>query len=265
MIRRALLVLAACCMTAHAQNAPSVYAAGSLRAPLTEAARAFDPAGAPLALVFGASGLLRDRIIGGEPAQVFASANMDHPRALAAAGGWTPVRTFTRNGLCALARPEVGLTPANFVARLLDPGLRLGTSTPRADPSGDYAFEMFRKIGARPGGAANVQQALEAKALQLTGSPNSPPPPVGRSVYGELVASGQADVFITYCTNAVVARSEHPQLHSLPVPAEFDVRADYGLTVRAGADARAAAFAEFLLSPAGQAILARHGFLPVSP
>jgi molybdate transport system substrate-binding protein len=28
---------------------------------------------------------------------------------------------------------------------MLDRGVKLGTSTPKADPSGDYAFEVFRK------------------------------------------------------------------------------------------------------------------------
>jgi ABC-type molybdate transport system substrate-binding protein len=36
-------------------------------------------------LTFGASGLLKDRIQAGERADVFASANMEHPQALACA------------------------------------------------------------------------------------------------------------------------------------------------------------------------------------
>ena len=47
--------------------------------------------------------------------------------------------------------------------------MKLGTSTPKADPSGDYAFEVFRKAEAIKPGA---QAALEKKALQLTGGPS---------------------------------------------------------------------------------------------
>ena len=90
--------------------------------------------------------------------------------------------------------------------------------------------------------------------------PSSPQPPAGRSVYGELVATNQADVFITYCTNAVAAVAEHPQLAVTQVPAEINVTADYGLAVRNGAPREAQAFADYLLSPAGQQLLARHGF-----
>ncbi len=51
---------------------------------------------------------------------------------------------------------------------LLDPGERLGTSTPRADPSGDYAWELFDKAEAmRPG----AREILVGKARKLTGGP----------------------------------------------------------------------------------------------
>ena len=43
---------------------------------------------------------------------------------------------------------------------------KVGTSAPKADPSGDYAFEIFRKAEASRSGAQTV---LENKALQLTG------------------------------------------------------------------------------------------------
>ena len=115
---------------------------------------------------------------------------------------------------------------------MLDPAIKLGTSTPKADPSGDYAFELFERVertGAAPAGAA---RALAAKALQLTGGPDSPPPPPGRNVYGMLVATGQADVFLTYCTNAVVAAAEEPALQVIEVPAAINVSAEYGLAVR---------------------------------
>ncbi len=77
-------------MDANVANASQgvfrVFAAGSLWVPSTQAARAFealDP-GLQIAFTFGASGLLRERIAAGEPADVFASANMAHPQSLAA-------------------------------------------------------------------------------------------------------------------------------------------------------------------------------------
>jgi ABC-type molybdate transport system substrate-binding protein len=147
----------------------------------------------------------------------------------------------------------------NLVATLLRPDVKLGTSTPKADPSGDYAFEMFQRVDSA-GAPAGSGAALAAKALQLTGGPTSPPPPADRNVYGVLVASGQADVFITYCTNAVVARREQPQLQVVDIAPAINVAADYGLAVRKDASPAAQAFAAYLLSPAGQAILRKAGF-----
>ena len=53
----------------------------------------------------------------------------------------------------------------------------IGGGLAEADPSGDYAFEVFRKADAIKAGA---QAELEKKALQLTGSANSVPAPAGR-------------------------------------------------------------------------------------
>ncbi len=71
----------------------------------------------------------------------------------------------------------------------------------------------------------------------------------------------QADLFLTYCTNARLAAAEVPALKVVAVPAELAVGAEYGLTVIKAADtARGAAFAEYILSPAGQSLLERYGF-----
>ena len=90
-----------------------VYAAGSLREAFTEIARDHEArTGQKVVLTFGASGLLRERIEKGEPAQVFASADTDHPQRLAARGGWQAPVVFTRNALCALTRSLSDLSPS---------------------------------------------------------------------------------------------------------------------------------------------------------
>lgn len=248
---------------AHAQTAAplAVYAAGSLRAALNEVAAGYEKhSGVPVRLTYGASGLLRDRIAGGEPAQVFASANMDHPEALAAAGKAEPVRAFARNTLCVLAAPGFSLRGKTLAQRLLDTDVKLATSTPKADPSGDYAFEMFDRIEATGAAGAGSAAALKARALQLTGGPNSPAPPANRSVYGDLVAGGRADAFVTYCTAAAQARREQPQLQSLAVPDALNVSARYGVVLLQPVGSPARDFVAYLLSPPGQAVLASHGF-----
>jgi ABC-type molybdate transport system substrate-binding protein len=248
----ALLLLLA--LNVHAQEPVRLFAAGSLRAALDEVVSA---SGLRVTALYGPSGLLRDRIAKGEAADVFASANMEHPRSLEQSGRAGAVRLFARNQLCALAAPHVNVDRESLLERLLDPALKLGTSTPRADPSGDYAFQLFAKAESLKAGA---RAALEKKALQLTGGPDSPPPPKDRNAYGALVAEGKADIFLTYCTNALQARQENPRLRIAQVPAALAVGADYGLTVLKGAPSQAERMVQFVLSPAGQFILAKHGF-----
>lgn len=248
---------------ARAAEAPvTLHAAGSLRAALTEVAAAFRAdSGIAVEARYGASGLLKERIEGGEASDLFASANMAHPQALAAPRK-LPVVLFARNALCGLTQPGVAATPATLLDTLLDPAIKVGTSTPRADPSGDYAFQLFAKADAVKPGA---RQTLEAKALQLTGGSNSPKPAGNKSVYATVMEQGQADVFLTYCTNAAVAAREVPGLKVVGIPGELSVGADYGLVVLSERPA-AARLALYMLSSAGQAILARHGFVaPLLP
>jgi molybdate transport system substrate-binding protein len=242
-------------------SALTVFAAGSLRGALTLIAQDFEASagGAKVNFVFGASGLLRDRLQAGERADVFASANMEHPQALADAGKAQPVQAFARNALCALAAPGFELRGKSLAERLLDADVKLGTSTPKADPSGDYAFEMFERID--KSGMRGAAERLKAKALQLTGGPNSPPPPADRNVYGVLMSSGQADVFLTYCTNAAIARKEVPSLQVLTVPDAINVFASYGLAVMQPPSPLAQRFVEFMLGAAGQRRLSEFGFL----
>jgi molybdate transport system substrate-binding protein len=261
MRRFVLIALLACSLPAMAAaDTVRLFAAGSLKAAVSEAARAFEAktAGVKVELEFGPSGLLRERIEKGEAAHVFASADVGHPAKLAAAGrAATKVAVFARNQLCALARDGLEVSPGTLLATLLDPKVRVGTSTPKADPSGDYAFALFAKAEKLKAGA---RAELEAKALQLTGGPTSEKAPPGRNPYAWVMASGKADIFLTYCTNAVLAQKEVASLRIVQVPPELSVGADYGLIVLKEAPDTAQALAQFILGGEGQAILAKHGF-----
>ena len=238
----------------------SLYAAGSLRGALTDIARAYElKTGNKIEAKFGPSGTLKNEIVAGAKAGVFASANMQHPQALHAAGKSGPVVLFARNKLCALATPDLKVNSGNLLDRMLDGEVRLGTSTPKADPSGDYAFEVFAKAEAIKKGAKAI---LEKKAKLLTAGPDSAQPPAGKNVYGWHIAEHHADIFLTYCTNAVIAAGENPRQQIIALPDKLAVGADYGLTVIGGASPEAEAFADFIVSPEGEATLAGYGFAP---
>ena len=236
----------------------TLYAAGSLKAALTDVVNAYENAyKMEVNTKFGPSGLLRKAIEGGENPDVFASANMAHPEKLSNSGWGRPVVLFARNQLCALAQPDIAVATENLYTTLMDENVSVGTSTPKADPSGDYAWELFRKADAIKDGSF---ETLSDKALQLTGGPRSEKAPEGRNQYGWGMAEKKADIFLTYCTNAVLARKEVQPLNIIRIPDELSVGADYGLLVRSGATTEAWRLAMYILSPDGQKILKEYGF-----
>ena len=95
---------------------------------------------------YGASGLLRDRIEKGERADVFASADVGTRSRSPAPDVRGRYRCSPGTALCAVdagrARDD-----GTLLDRMLDPAMKLGMSTPRADPSGDYALELFERAG----------------------------------------------------------------------------------------------------------------------
>lgn len=247
-----------------AQRPVQVLAAGSLRQAMDALARSFAAAhgAATVQSHFGASGLLKERIeSGAASADVFASANMEHPQALHIAGKSAAPLAFTRNRMCLLMQPGFALgapeAPAQADALLdlmLTPSLRLGTSTPGADPAGDYAWRVFaRAESLRPGSRV----LLEAKALQLTGGPNSARAPAGQTTYAWLMEERHADLFLTYCTNAKEAQSLVPSLRIAELPPTLQVEAVYGIAALKPAGQ---VFVDFVLSDTGQTVLQRFGF-----
>jgi molybdate transport system substrate-binding protein len=99
MMRARAIALAMLAMTAPAAaEMVQLYAAGSLKAALTELAKAFETkTGNKVDAKYGASGLLRKEITDGAKADIFASANMEHPQALNDDGTSGPVALFARN------------------------------------------------------------------------------------------------------------------------------------------------------------------------
>ncbi|EGG99208.1 Molybdenum-binding periplasmic protein [gamma proteobacterium IMCC2047] len=251
------------CMSSSFVQADTVelFAAGSLKIALTDVAANYEAiTGNSVARHFGPSGLMRERIEQGETAHVFASANMKHPATLQHQGKGAAVVMFAQNKLCGLAKSTLKISSAQLLETLLDPAIRVGTSTPKADPSGDYAWQLFEK-------AEHLQTAayatLDSKALKLTGGRDSQQAPEGRNTYGWVMENDRADVFLTYCTNALLAKRQVPELQILTLPDELSVGANYGLILLNGAPKQAADFARYVLSDEAQAILSSYGFTPV--
>jgi molybdate transport system substrate-binding protein len=239
-----------------------VTAAGSLRAAMTDLLQHFprqsDEVDTP---EFGASGLMRQKIENGAPVDVFASADLEQPHKLAAGHPERMVILFARNTLCGLARPELGLSEANFLDRLLDPAVRIATSTPGSDPLGTYSWEVFARADAvKPGARAT----LEAKAKKLVGGGEKTPPLVaGKGAVEGIFLSDQADVMLIYCSAVAAIQKEIPILVSMKLPSTLTVEPADGLIIL-NSKPVALRFVAFVMSEEGQATLQKHGLEPIA-
>jgi ABC-type molybdate transport system substrate-binding protein len=239
-----------------------VTAAGSLRAAIGDLLEHFprqsDEIGAP---EFGASGLMRQKIEDGAHVDVFASADVEQPHKLAEGHPERLVILFARNSMCALFRPELGLTPTNFLDRLLDPAVKIATSTPGSDPLGTYSWEVFARADAvKPGARAT----LEGKARKLVGGGEKTPPLVpGKSAIEGIFLSKQADVMLIYCSAVAAIQKELPALSSMKLPPDLTVQPADGLIILDDKPV-ALRFVAYVMSEQGQATLQRHGLEPIA-
>lgn len=261
----ALLAAAATLASLLAVAAPAdtveIYSAGSLRAVWAEVAAQAGPAlHIEVKPTFGGSGLLRERIEKGERPDLFTSADLGSPRQLEAEGRTVlPVAAFARNRMCVVSRRTAGVTRANLIDKLLAKGVRLRTSTPVADPAGDYAWAIIDRIEAsRPGAGAVLKDKAEA-SMNVHAAGASP----GQNPMAALFVAKQIDMAITYCSGVTGLEQDAPGLASLPVPAKLDPHPVYGLAILSDRPA-ALRLALFLLSEKGQAIIAHAGLVPLS-
>jgi len=239
-----------------------IFSAGSLRGVVNDLAQeASAKLGVEVKATFGGSGLLRERIEKGEAPDLFLSADLGSPLKLEAQGRTqVPVIAFARNRMCIVSRRSAGLTSANLIDRMLAKDVRIKTSTPIADPAGDYAFAIFDRLDAlRPGAGA----VLKEKARALMSASAAPAVP-GQSVGAALFASRQIDLSITYCSGAPGLEKELPELTSIEVPPQLDPQPIDGMAVLSS-NPQAWRLALYLLSERGQAIIAAQGLVPIRP
>lgn len=149
-----------------------------------------------------------------------------------------PMQVFARNQMVIVTKQGRASRPRSF-ADLARPGLDLLIC--RAEvPEGRYAREVLRKAGIA---VPEREGAIGVKAIV------------------NAVIDGKADAGIVYVTDLA---QTGVGLQAVPIPDEYNVVVDCCIGVRSsgGSTADAEAFVAFVKSPAGQAILRKHGFLP---
>ncbi|HEX4501892.1 MAG TPA: substrate-binding domain-containing protein [Scandinavium sp.] len=231
----------------------NVLAAGSLKRAFIPLCQQFsDQTGITVTVDFGPAGLLRERIEAGEPCHLFASANTQHPQTLLASGRAQSVATFAFNRLNLTARKTAQTENSDWLSLLTDPLLRLGTSTPGCDPSGDYTWELFERIEAR-----HPEVDLKSRAKMLVGGRDSSTVPAGEIAGAWLIRRNLTDLFIGYAHYAH-ALENTDDLRILPLPEAYQSRCEYQLAVL---NNDAQALAKYIVTGEGQTFLRHAGFL----
>ncbi len=212
----------------------TVFAAASL----TDVFPAIAPGNA---YSFSGSNAIAAQITNGAPADVFASANTTLPAQLYAAGLVEKPVNFTRNKLVIVV-PKSNPAAITSVYDLANEGVKIDIAAP-AVPVGAYTLQILRQMGLTQKVLANVvSQEVDVRTVLSK------------------VALGQADAGFVYATDAKTVPGD---VTVIKVPAWAQPKVTYAMAVvtRSPNQAAAQAFIGKVLSRAGQATLARYGFL----
>jgi molybdate transport system substrate-binding protein len=250
LLAAAVLLLAAACGSGSSATraggdpqkvagAITVFAAASLTGTFTALGTEFEKAhpGTKVGFNFGASSTLARQLTEGAPGDVFAAASgttMDTVTKAGAAAGAPAV--FARNRL------EIAVPPANpgHVRGLADfarPSLRIAVCAPQV-PCGVAAATAFAAAGITPR-PDTLEQDVKATLAK--------------------VVSGEVDAALVYRTDV---RAAGAAVRGLDFPEAADAVNDYPIVVLRDSPnaATAAAFRDFVLSPAGRSVLVAAGF-----
>ena len=215
-----------------------VFAAASLTDAFTEIAEDFEVAepGVDVALNFAGSSALREQILAGAPADVFASADEDDMAALAGEDAVVAPAVFATNRL-QIAVPEGNPGGVTGLDAFADDGLLLGLCAAEV-PCGRFARTALERAG--------VVASLDTEEPDV------------RALLTK-VSAGELDAGIVYETDVQAAGAA---VGGIPIPSDVNVVARYPIAVIADAPDRGAAedFVAFVTGPDGQAILRRFGF-----
>lgn len=229
----------AACGGSTVEDEVLVSAAASLTDAFAEVEAQFEARNPDVDVVLNLAGssLLREQILEGAPADVFASANTSNMDQVAEAGEVEGEPQIFANNLLQIAVPSgnpAGITGLEDFGR---DDLLLGLCA-EGVPCGSFARESLASAGVTPAIDTNEP---DVRALLTK------------------VEAGELDAGITYVTDVA---STGGSVDGVDIPEAQNVIAGYPIAVLANAPNPevAAAFVEFVLSDDAQAILAEFGF-----
>jgi molybdate transport system substrate-binding protein len=216
----------------------TVLAAASLTEAFGALAKQFEAAhpGVRVKLSFGASSALAQQINAGAPADVFASAAGKNMQQVISAGGAAGSTNFVKNVMEIAVPPNnpAGITQLSDLAK---PGVKVALCQAQV-PCGATAQQVFTRAG------ITVKPVTEEADVKSTLTK---------------VETGEVDAGVVYVTDV---RAAGGKVKGIPIPDAVNAATEYPIAVlgKAGNPATARAFVDYVLSAAGQAVLAADGF-----
>ena len=193
---------------------------------------------------FGSTGTLATQIQNGAPADVLMGANTTTCASLYASGVAGKPVDFTRNTLEVVV-PKSNPAGIRSVYDLTKPGIEIDVAAPSV-PVGSYTVQVLNQMGLNAAVQANVvsQETSDANVVSK-------------------VVLGQVDAGFVYLSDYVI---DPKDLTLISVPAWAQPKITYSMCViaRSANQAGAQAWMQKVLSPAGQAVFVRDGFLPLT-
>jgi molybdate transport system substrate-binding protein len=230
----------------------TVFAASSLTDAFKEAATKFQEKNpkTKVTFSFGSSSSLATQINEGAPADVFASADTAQMKVVTDKGNAADPTIFVTN-LPTIVVPRSG-SPVTSFADLAKSGIKLVLAGPEV-PVGKYARDVLTNASKSSGG---ISPDFSDKVLANLKSNEANV----RAVLTK-IQLGEADAGMVYSSDTVAA----PDLQKIEIATENNVVAKYPVAALSQTrDAELSqAFIAYVLSPEGQAILQKCGFLLV--
>jgi molybdate transport system substrate-binding protein len=193
---------------------------------------------------FGSSTTLGTQIKNGAPADVLMSANTTVPAALFAAGVVEKPVDFTRNTL-AVVVPKSNPAGIKSIYDLTKPGIKIDEAAPSV-PVGSYTVQVLNQMGINSAVQSNVVSKETSDANVVA-----------------KVALGQVDAGFVYLSDYVIDPT-HLTLIKVPAWAQPKITYSMAIVTKSPNQAAAQAWMKKVLSPAGQAIFVKDGFLPLT-
>jgi molybdate transport system substrate-binding protein len=234
----------------------TIFTAASLVEPFNELGNLFESQNPGIDLVFNFAGSqqLAHQIAQDAPCDIFASADSRQMDAIVQTGRINPQNplTFTHNQLVVIFPVK---NPANIqnLQDLSKPGLKLVLAA-AAVPVGNYSQQFLIKAAQSPEYTDSFTQDVLNNVVSYETNV--------KAVLSKVLL-GEADAGIVYTSD--VTDNNTNQLGKLPIPKELNILAEYLIATLTDSQQHDLAndFITFLVSPVGQEILSKHGFITV--